>query len=104
MVMNESTGIWERVERTDESLWLATNPDMEMVSPEGYRFAVSNGEIAVVPMLTCINDIGTYGSLVEGHHYIPIKTVTINGMTTGYELIDENRTVMEYAHWRFRVV
>lgn len=101
-VMEEQTGLWKRVLRTDEAMWLSVE-DKSICSPEQFRFAVSTGgEILAEPILTCIQNAGVESSLTLSNFYTPIRSVVSDCTITDYELADNSGQVKIYPEWRFK--
>lgn len=103
IVMDGFTGIWSRVERTDEAMWIAMgNGDLR--SPQEFRFATSDGEILSAPMLICVKSEGVDEHLTKGKYYTPLCSILSDGVVIGYDIKDDMGELISYTEWRFRMV
>jgi len=97
-VCEQTTGVWTKVERVDECMWIRCEGRQEMESPENFRFAVTDGEMAMEPLMQCIDADGADGLT---HHTIYRLTQSdFQGDMVG--LVNDDDQNMTYDRNRFR--
>jgi len=72
-VLDVASGLWEKVKRVDECMWMLVNDQDRMRAPTEFRFAVGGGAVLVEPLVKCKRDAGEPG-LTEGKLYYLKKT------------------------------
>jgi hypothetical protein len=93
-VMDVETGVWQRIERIDEALWVKTEFSGFLRPMTDYTLSVSDGEIDRVRIAKCINAAGA-DSLTEGYQYRVFSEsdseVTVNTDEDCMESFDNDR-------------
>jgi len=97
-VMDNSTGLWVRVNRIDECMWFACERVKIMRSPEEFTFAVADGDILAGPMVRCVRADGE-PNLTEGRVYT-VERQYQDGM---WGLEDDSGKTGKYMPDRFRM-
>lgn len=95
-VMDLSTGIWTKVERVNEKMWIMPDGFEEMRSPGEFQFAVSDGCLAVEPLVCCTDDEGVEG-LTKGFLY----RLTMTGNDGLVNVVNDEGHNMTYSLERF---
>jgi len=72
-VLDQASGLWEKVKRVDECMWMLVDDQTRMRSPAEFRFAVADGNVLVEPLVKCVSAAGEPG-LTEGKLYYLKRT------------------------------
>lgn len=67
-IRDMSTGVWQRVERIDEAMWVKTQFSDKLRPLTDYSLSVAKGEIDRARLARCVNDNGIE-QLTEGYQY-----------------------------------
>jgi len=73
LVVLDSTGQWKKVMRVEECLWMMVVGSDTYRSPKEFRFAVSENDILVEPIVRCVMADGE-PNLTNGKYYRPLWT------------------------------
>jgi len=85
VVYDKGSSRWRQVMRVDECMRIMVEGQDAMRGPEDFIFAVSDGELATVPLLRCVDDSGM-GGIKEGELY------RVNGLDDdGHLLVVDDR-------------
>jgi hypothetical protein len=57
-VLDSSSGLWEKVKRVDECMWVLVDDQNRMRSPAEFKFAVADGRVLVEPLVKCLDAAG----------------------------------------------
>jgi hypothetical protein len=94
-VLDMSSGQWEKVKRVDECMWVLVDDQDRMRSPTEFRFAVSDGNVLVEPLVKCVEAAGEPG-LTKGKLYY-LKRTDADGL-----IVVENDQGHQTAHLPYR--
>jgi len=72
-VLDQASGLWEKVKRVDECMWMLVDDQDRLRSPTEFRFAVGEGSILREPLVRCIEDTGE-AALTKGKLYYLKRT------------------------------
>lgn len=100
-ILDEATGIWEKVKSVDECLWVVVDSQTLRRSPEDFKFAVDkDGDIMVEPLVVCIDPSGQ-PSLSKGTKYYVLSQEGKKDMKMLY-LVNDIGIKTKYSAYRFR--
>ena len=98
MVFDRSRGRWDRVRRVDECMSMQVEGCDDMRECTEFVFAVSDGDLAMVPLLRCLDDTGR-DNIKEGSIY-RVKGLDDSGLLV-VDDDDGNEVSFEPARFEF---
>ena len=102
-VMDLTTGVWEKVRRVDECMWVLVDEQPKIRAPTEFRFAVSGGEVMMEQLAECVEATdeaaGTSG-LTKGKLYY-VKWALAQEELIGVE--NDEGSVVAYRADRFKI-